>query len=71
MMNEAEGALVIDPEDADQMVAAIDRVMAEPDEAKHRAQRGRHWVDEGFIRDDLARRMATFLDRVVETRTGR
>lgn len=71
MMNEAEGALVIDPEDAEQMVAAIDRVMAEPDEAKHRAQRGRHWVDEGFIRDDLARRMATFLDRVVETRTGR
>ena len=65
MMDETEGALVIDPEHEDQMVSAIERVMDRPDEAKTRAASGRRWVDEGFIRDDLARRMAVFLERVL------
>ena len=65
MMDEAEGALVIDPEREDQMVSAIERVMDRPDEAKTRAESGRRWVDEGFIRDDLARRMAVFLESVL------
>ena len=66
MMEEARGALVIDPEDPDQMVAAIERVMDAPDEARTRAEAGRRWVDEGFIRDDLARRMAAFLETTLE-----
>ncbi len=66
MMEEAEGALVIDPEVEDQMVAAIERVMDTPDEAQLRAEAGRRWVDKGFIRDDLARRMATFLEATLE-----
>ena len=66
MMEEAKGALVIDPEVADQMVAAIERVMDAPEEAATRAAAGKRWVDDGFIRDDLARRMATFLEATLE-----
>ncbi len=58
LMDEAEGALVIDPEHVDQMVAAIENVMQDPETAATRAASGRRWVEDGFIRDDLARRMA-------------
>lgn len=65
MMDEAGGALVIDPEAPDQLVAAIEDVIARPDEAKRRAAAGRRWVEAGFLRDDLARKMSAFLERVV------
>jgi colanic acid biosynthesis glycosyl transferase WcaI len=65
MMGEAEGALVIDPEAPDQLVSAIEEIMDHPSEAAERAAAGRRWVEQGFIRDDLARKMATFLERVV------
>lgn len=71
LMEEAEGALVIDPENVDQMVAAIERVMRDPETAATRAASGRRWVDAGFIRDDLARRMAAFIERVVEREAKR
>ena len=64
MIGEAGGALVIDPEAPDQLVSAIEEVMEHPDEALDRAIAGRLWVERGFIRDDLARKMATFLERV-------
>lgn len=69
MMAEADGALVIDPEVADQLVAAIEEVIARPDEARRRAASGRRWVDAGFLRDDLARKMSAFLERVVRAST--
>jgi len=65
MMEEAGGALVIDPEVEDQMVGAIENVMDHPDQAMQRAESGRQWVEDGYIRDDLARRMAVFLERVL------
>jgi glycosyltransferase involved in cell wall biosynthesis len=65
MISEAGGALVIDPEAEDQLVRAIEEVMDHPEEAAARAAAGRHWVEHGFIRDDLARRMARFLERVL------
>ena len=68
MMEEAQGALVIDPEVEDQMVDAIAQIMDDPESATARAQAGKRWVDAGFIRDDLARRMATFLERVLADR---
>ena len=40
--------------------------MDAPDEARTRAEAGRRWVDEGFIRDDLARRMAAFLETTLD-----
>lgn len=65
MMDEAGGALVIDPEVVDQLVAAIGEVLSNPEAAGRRAAAGRRWVEAGFLRDDLARKMAAFLERVV------
>ena len=65
MMAEADGALIIDPEVADQLVAAIEEVIERPDEARLRAEAGRRFVEAGFVRDDLARKMSAFLERVV------
>ena len=59
------GALVIDPGVADQLVQAIEEVIANPAAAAERAERGRHWVEADFLRDDLARKMSAFLERVV------
>jgi len=67
MMEEADGALVIDPEVADQVGAAIEDVMDRPEESARRAAAGRRWVEQGFIRDDLARKMARFLERTAAT----
>ncbi|MFK7894217.1 MAG: glycosyltransferase family 4 protein [Myxococcota bacterium] len=71
MLEEAEGALVIDPEAPDQMVDAIQSVMDDPDLAQRRAVAGREWVEAGFIRDDLARKMAAFMERVLVENTSR
>jgi glycosyltransferase involved in cell wall biosynthesis len=65
MMEEAEAALVIDPEVQSQMVSAIEEIMDCPAEAAKRAASGRRWVEQGFIRDDLARKMAAFLERIL------
>ncbi len=65
MMEEAGGALIIDPENPDQMQQAIESIMDEPEVAASRARAGREWVEAGFIRDDLARQMAHFLERVI------
>jgi len=70
MMTEAGGALVIDPENTDQMVAAIESVMENPAEAADRARAGRLWVEKDFVRDALARRMAAFLERTLEESRG-
>ncbi len=65
MIEEAQAALVIDPEDEDQLAKAIEQVVDSPSEAAERARAGRLWVEGGFLRDDLARRMAGFLERIV------
>jgi glycosyltransferase involved in cell wall biosynthesis len=65
MLEESGGALLIDPENPDQMRAAIDEIIAEPEAAASRARAGREWVEAGFIRDDLALEMAAFLERVL------
>lgn len=65
MLAESGGALLIDPENPDQMRAAIEEVIEEPEAAASRARAGREWVEAGFIRDDLASRMAAFLERVL------
>lgn len=66
MAEEAKAALVIDPERADQLASAILEVREHPAEARTRARAGRLWVEEGFLRDALARRMERFLQRTVE-----
>jgi glycosyltransferase involved in cell wall biosynthesis len=67
MMNQAGGALVIDPEDCQQLVRAIEDVIARPEEAATRAAAGRRWVEQGFVRDSLARKMSRFLEQVADS----
>ena len=71
MMQEADGARVIDPESEDQLVAAIEEVLHDPSEARRRAAAGRSWVEKSFVRDDLARRMAVFLEQTLERSRSR
>lgn len=65
MMEEAKGALIVDPEARDQLASAIENVMEHPKEAQERAVAGRHWVEQGYLRDDLARKMVDFLERIL------
>jgi glycosyltransferase involved in cell wall biosynthesis len=63
LVSEAKAALVIDPEDPDQLAEAIRQVRALPAEAASRAQAGRRWVEYDFQRQVLAEKMAGFLAR--------
>ena len=65
LVEETKSAFVIDPEDAPALAGAVAEIRGEPAEAAARARAGRAWVDAEFQRDELARRMATFLERVV------
>ena len=66
MTEEADVALVVEPEDPAALVDAIRRIKENPAEAEARAQRGRGWVDAHFLRDHLAQRMLEFVERTVE-----
>ena len=66
MVEEAKAGFVIDPEDSAALATTIEYIRAHPDEAATRASAGRSWVQANFQRDDLARRMASFLEGVVQ-----
>lgn len=68
MTREADVALVAEPENPKALADAILNLQTHPDQAKSRAERGRHWVLEQFIRDDLARKMMRFIETIVEKR---
>jgi glycosyltransferase involved in cell wall biosynthesis len=61
MTREADVALVTRPEDPEALAASIANVLDDPETASKRARRGREWVNENFVRDDLARRMLAFI----------
>jgi glycosyltransferase involved in cell wall biosynthesis len=62
LVGEADAALVIEPENAEALALAIEEIRANPEETAGRARAGREWVERSFLRDDLARRMAGFLE---------
>lgn len=64
MVEEAKAGFVIDPESPSQLADAVRLVRANPDEARTRARNGREWVHASFQRDELARKMASFLEEV-------
>lgn len=69
MVEDAHAGFVIDPENAEQLAAAIDHMRDDPAETAARALAGREWVEKDFRRDELARSMASFLARVAGTAT--
>ena len=66
-MTEASNvALAIDPEDPGALVEAIQEIRNDPKKAKERAKEGRKWVEENFVRTELAMRMMNFIEECVE-----
>ncbi len=66
MAREADVALVAEPENAKALAEAVVHVLENPVEASRRARAGREWVQRRFVRDELARRMLTFIEQTVE-----
>jgi glycosyltransferase involved in cell wall biosynthesis len=64
MVEEAEVAQVIEPEDPEALADAILRAYQSPNAATKAARKGRGWIEEHFVRDDLADRMVAFMQRV-------
>ena len=64
LVEEAKAGLVIEPENGEELAAAVLEVRGRPAEAQARARAGREWVEASFDRDALARRMASFLEKV-------
>ncbi len=65
LVEDANAGYVIDPEDTNALVKAIQQIRAHPEEAARRAQTGRTWVLAHFNRESLARQMARFLEECV------
>ena len=61
---EVEAGFTIDAERSDLLAAAILATKADPEEAAARAHAGRVWVNSEFVRDDLARKMLGFVERI-------
>lgn len=60
-------ALTIDPEDPIALAEAIQEIRQNPAAAAERAHAGRIWVEENFVRKDLARKMIAFVETCVES----
>ncbi len=72
LIEAAGAARSIEPERPDLLAEAVLACRREPQETAAMARRGRAWVEAGFVRDDLARRMLSFMERVVaESSSGR
>jgi glycosyltransferase involved in cell wall biosynthesis len=68
MIERAEAAWGIDPEQPEALVAAIEAILDNPEEAERRAKAGRVWVEAEFVRDMLALRMLEFLEKIVQSK---
>ena len=69
MADAAGVALTIDPEDPAALAEAIDEIRKHPEAAAKRAKAGRLWVEENFVRKDLASKMMAFVEKCAETRS--
>ncbi len=65
LVDEAKAGFCIDAERADLLAETILEVKNAPEEARLRAQTGRQWVMQNFVRDDMARKMLAFIERHV------
>ena len=65
LIEAADAARSLDAEQPDLLAETILACRRAPDETAAMARRGREWVETGFVRDDLARRMLSFVVRTV------
>ena len=64
LVEAARVAVSIEPEQPGELAGAILALRGDPEGSTQMARRGRAWVESGFVRDDLARRMLSFVERV-------
>ena len=64
LIEAAEAAWCIDAEQPEALAETILTCRRAPDETAALARRGREWVEAGFVRDDLARRMLWYIESV-------
>jgi len=64
LVEAAGAARCIEPERPDALADAILACRRAPEQTAAMARRGREWVEAGFVREDLARRMLCFVERV-------
>ena len=69
MAQEADVALVTEPENPQALADAIQHVRAHPIEAQRRAATGAQWVQEQFLREHLAQKMLQFVEKTLEMRS--
>ncbi|MAJ59747.1 MAG: hypothetical protein CBC48_07060 [bacterium TMED88] len=69
MARESDVALVTEPESPEALTRAIQQIQDQPDEAQRRATLGRQWVQENFVRAELARKMLRFVQATLEMRS--
>ena len=64
LLEDAGAGFAIDAENVDALVGAFEGVSGDPETSALRARAGFELVTSDFVRDDLARRMFRFLERV-------
>ena len=69
MARESNVALVTEPENPEALARAIQEVRDQPDETQRRASLGRQWVQENFVRAELARKMLRFIQNTLEMKS--
>ena len=65
LIDAAGAARAIDPERPDLLAETILECRRKPEGTAAMARRGRQWVEAGFVREDLARRMLSFMEQIV------
>ena len=65
LIEASRAACSLDAEQPKALAEAILACQEAPDETAAMAVRGRQWVEAGFVRDGLARRMLSFIERIV------
>jgi glycosyltransferase involved in cell wall biosynthesis len=68
LVDEAKAGFTIDAERSQLLAETILRVKSDPSEAAARARSGREWVISNFVRNDLAMKMLSFVERTVGSR---
>ncbi len=63
LVEEAAAGVGLDPEQPEALARAILALRKDADGTAEMARRGRVWVEAGFVRNDLARRMLCFVER--------
>ncbi|MCH2187352.1 glycosyltransferase family 4 protein, partial [Myxococcota bacterium] len=69
MARSSDVALVTEPENPEALARAIQQVQGDPDATHRRATLGRQWVQENFVRAELARKMLRFIEKTLEIKS--